>query len=78
MQALPRLPSAGGNAGPIPWASPTNTKALDDGAARVYLEKMAAEHYLPATDPVRYGVEAIIDALERTNPWRSVSCPASP
>lgn len=45
-----------------------NTQALDDSAARDYLKRIAAEHDLPATDPVRYGVENIVDGLEQAFP----------
>jgi len=54
-----------------------NTQALDDLAARKYLEKVSAEHNHPATDPLRYGVEAIVDALSSAFPRRDVSCLAS-
>jgi uncharacterized NAD-dependent epimerase/dehydratase family protein len=40
-----------------------NTQALDDGAARECLSALAKEHGLPAVDPVRYGVELLVDAL---------------
>jgi uncharacterized NAD-dependent epimerase/dehydratase family protein len=40
-----------------------NTQALGDGAARVLLSETAAAHGLPAVDPVRYGVDAIVDGL---------------
>ena len=40
-----------------------NTAALDDSAARDYLNKLADDHFLPATDPIRYGVGAIADRL---------------
>jgi uncharacterized NAD-dependent epimerase/dehydratase family protein len=40
-----------------------NTAALDDSAARGYLAELAESHFLPATDPMRYGVGPIADRL---------------
>jgi uncharacterized NAD-dependent epimerase/dehydratase family protein len=40
-----------------------NTQALPDEEARPLLERLAREYDLPATDPVRYGVDAIVDRL---------------
>jgi uncharacterized NAD-dependent epimerase/dehydratase family protein len=40
-----------------------NTSALDDDAARRAIEEAEAETGLPATDPVRYGAGALVDAL---------------
>jgi uncharacterized NAD-dependent epimerase/dehydratase family protein len=40
-----------------------NTAALDDAAARALLAALSREHDLPASDPVRYGVEPIVDRL---------------
>jgi len=40
-----------------------NTRALDEAAARVLLDRTAAEHRLPAVDPLRFGVEPIVDLL---------------
>ncbi|WP_375398013.1 DUF1611 domain-containing protein [uncultured Sphingomonas sp.] len=40
-----------------------NTSRLSDGDARGLLEAMAAEHGLPVIDPLRFGVDAIVDAL---------------
>ena len=42
-----------------------NTAALDEAAARAELERCAASVELPATDPLRFGVAPIIDALAR-------------
>jgi uncharacterized NAD-dependent epimerase/dehydratase family protein len=42
-----------------------NTKALDDAESRAYLARVAAEHNLPATDPVRYGIGEIVDRIAR-------------
>ncbi|NEU11841.1 DUF1611 domain-containing protein [Methylobacterium sp. BTF04] len=40
-----------------------NTQDLEEGAARALLADLAREHDLPATDPVRFGVESIVDRL---------------
>ena len=40
-----------------------NTQALDEAAAKALLERLGAEHGLPATDPVRFGVDTLIDRL---------------
>lgn len=40
-----------------------NTRGLDDDAARAAIEQAARETGLPATDPVRFGAEAILDAV---------------
>jgi hypothetical protein len=40
-----------------------NTQALAEDDARALLAQAAHEHGLPATDPVRFGVEAIVDRL---------------
>ncbi len=40
-----------------------NTQALDEAAARAYCAEVAAEHGLPASDPVRFGVGPIVDRL---------------
>ncbi len=42
-----------------------NTAALDLEAARAELDRAAAKHNLPACDPVRFGVDAIVDRLVR-------------
>jgi len=41
-----------------------NTAELDDDAARACLEQTAADHSLPACDPMRGGVGAIVDYIE--------------
>lgn len=41
-----------------------NTAALDENEARGCINQLAEEHGLPATDPVRFGVGPLIDALE--------------
>ena len=40
-----------------------NTEALGEAEAKALLASLAKEHNLPATDPIRFGVEAIVDAL---------------
>jgi uncharacterized NAD-dependent epimerase/dehydratase family protein len=40
-----------------------NTEKLDDTAAREYCRKEALYYDLPATDPVRYGVEGIVTRI---------------
>ena len=42
-----------------------NTQAYEEIEARTYLEKTAGEYGLPATDPVRFGMSAIADAMLR-------------
>jgi uncharacterized NAD-dependent epimerase/dehydratase family protein len=42
-----------------------NTAALPEAEAREAVEAIGAEHGLPATDPVRFGVEAIVEELRR-------------
>lgn len=51
------------NPGIRPVGIAINTQALAEGAARDLLAALAHEHGLPATDPVRFGVEPIIDRL---------------
>lgn len=40
-----------------------NTQALAEDEARALLDTLAAEHGLPATDPVRFGVESLVDRI---------------
>lgn len=40
-----------------------NTERLNEGQARTVLRRLSAEYGLPATDPIRFGVEAIVDRL---------------
>lgn len=40
-----------------------NTQKLGEGEARGLLASLAKEHDLPATDPIRFGVEGIVDRL---------------
>ena len=41
-----------------------NTQALGDVEARAYLDAVGHKHHLPAVDPVRYGIEAVVDRIE--------------
>jgi uncharacterized NAD-dependent epimerase/dehydratase family protein len=41
-----------------------NTRLLDDAAARRAIEEAEAEKGLPADDPVRFGAEKLVDALQ--------------
>jgi uncharacterized NAD-dependent epimerase/dehydratase family protein len=41
-----------------------NTFGLDEGAAKAAVERATAETGLPATDPVRYGVDPLMDAVD--------------
>jgi uncharacterized NAD-dependent epimerase/dehydratase family protein len=43
-----------------------NTTALDDASAATLLGDLAAQHGVPATDPMRFGVDAFIDLLDPT------------
>lgn len=40
-----------------------NTAALEDDETLAFLAKVGEKHGLPATDPVRYGMEAIVDKV---------------
>jgi uncharacterized NAD-dependent epimerase/dehydratase family protein len=40
-----------------------NTEALNEAAAKAYLADLATEHGLPASDPIRFGVEALVDRI---------------
>ena len=42
-----------------------NTQALDEAAARKLLHELAAQHGMPATDPVRFGVTELVAELAR-------------
>ena len=45
-----------------------NTQALGEDEARRYLAELESEYDLPATDPVRFGVAAIVDRLVAAYP----------
>ena len=45
-----------------------NTEALDDEAARKALDAAAAEHGIPAVDPIRTGVQPIVDRIAQDFP----------
>lgn len=45
-----------------------NTAALSEAEARSALDAAAAEHNLPATDPVRFGVSGIVDEIKASFP----------
>ena len=45
-----------------------NTAALSEAEARSALDAAAAEHNLPATDPVRFGVSGIVDEIKARFP----------
>jgi uncharacterized NAD-dependent epimerase/dehydratase family protein len=47
-----------------------NTSMLSDDEAKAYLSEQSAILSLPATDPVRYGVAPLLDALEDAFPCR--------
>ena len=56
--------------GAIGWIRPArvkaialNTRGLDDDAARAAIAAASRETGLPATDPVRFGADAILDAV---------------
>ncbi|WP_132254682.1 N-acetyltransferase DgcN [Methylobacterium segetis] len=51
------------NPGIRPVGIAVNTQALPEDEARRILEAIAAEHDLPATDPVRFGVDSLVDRL---------------
>lgn len=45
-----------------------NTAALDEAAAKALLSDLADAHGLPATDPVRFGVESLVKPLQDMTP----------
>ena len=51
------------NPGIRPTGIAVNTQALDEDTARSLLDKLGAEYGLPATDPVRFGVDGLVDRL---------------
>ncbi len=40
-----------------------NTQALEEAEARALLDPLAVSHGLPATDPVRFGVDGLVDRI---------------
>ncbi|GJE03936.1 N-acetyltransferase DgcN [Methylobacterium isbiliense] len=56
------------NPGIRPVGIAVNTQALGEEEARALLARLAAEHDLPATDPVRFGVEGIVEHLAALYP----------
>jgi uncharacterized NAD-dependent epimerase/dehydratase family protein len=40
-----------------------NTRGLDDDAARAAIARVADETGLPADDPVRFGADALLEAV---------------
>lgn len=51
------------NPGIRPTGIAVNTQALEEDPARALLDKLGAEYGLPATDPVRFGVDGLVDRL---------------
>lgn len=51
------------NAAIRPVGISINTERLGEAEAKAYIEDVARLHNLPATDPIRFGVESIIDRL---------------
>ncbi|MEM1285740.1 MAG: N-acetyltransferase DgcN [Pseudomonadota bacterium] len=45
-----------------------NTAALDEAAAKTCLNEIESEYGLPTTDPVRFGVDRLVDALAAMTP----------
>ncbi|MDQ0316346.1 N-acetyltransferase DgcN [Amorphus orientalis] len=43
-----------------------NTAALGEAEARAFLDQVSGEHGLPASDPVRFGVTAIVEELRKS------------
>ena len=56
------------NPGIRPVGVAVNTQALPEPQARALLAEAERAHGLPATDPVRFGVEAIVDRIEAAFP----------
>jgi uncharacterized NAD-dependent epimerase/dehydratase family protein len=52
-----------------------NTEALNAAGAAAYLRRLEQDYSLPATDPVRFGVAAIIDRIARDFPAHAKAKP---
>ena len=48
-----------------PLGISVNTKAYGERQAKDYLAGLAHEHGMPATDPIRFGVASLVDALQK-------------
>lgn len=51
-----------------PLGISVNTKAYGEQQAKDYLEGLSREYGLPATDPIRFGVGSLVDALQKAFP----------
>ncbi|MDR3439383.1 N-acetyltransferase DgcN [Telmatospirillum sp.] len=51
-----------------PLGIAVNTQAYDEAEARAYLLSVSQAHGLPATDPIRFGVSCLADALQTQFP----------
>jgi uncharacterized NAD-dependent epimerase/dehydratase family protein len=49
-----------------------NTRELDDGAAKAFVDRVAAETGLPSADPVRHSAAPILDAVLREPKTRAI------
>lgn len=61
------------NPGIRPVGIAVNTQAMEEAAARALLAELAEAHGLPATDPVRFGVDGLVDRLVAEFPAGSPS-----
>ncbi|PIE25561.1 MAG: EBNA-1 nuclear protein [Planctomycetota bacterium] len=59
------------NPGIRPIGLAINTKALEEAPARQYLRKLEDQHQIPASDPMRFGVDKLVDHLLSEFPERS-------
>jgi uncharacterized NAD-dependent epimerase/dehydratase family protein len=64
------------NPGIRPVGISVNTQALGEDEARAFLAEAGREHGLPATDPVRFGVESLVDHLLATFPLPAAAAAA--
>lgn len=51
-----------------PLGISVNTKAYDEQKAKDYLAGLSRDYAMPATDPIRFGVGALVDALQKAFP----------